>query len=107
MLISACQDGDRTISAQPAGVADLAGGGFSQEGLDAIQEMMDTAVADGRISAGIAMEARDGKIPWLGTAGEMEPGIPMQRWFARAAGNTSITRMDSRNYTTSNPIQRR
>jgi CubicO group peptidase (beta-lactamase class C family) len=78
VLISACQDGDRTMSAQPAGVADLAGGGFSQEGLDAIQEMMETAITDGRISAGIAMVARDGKIAWLGTAGEMEPGIPMR-----------------------------
>ena len=51
---------------------------FSQEGLDAIQEMMETAIADGRISAGIAMVARDGKIAWLGTAGEMAPGIPMR-----------------------------
>ena len=78
LLINACQDGDRTMSAQPAGVADLAAGGFSQEGFDDIQEMMETAITDGRISAGIAMVARDGKVAWLGTAGEMEPGIPMR-----------------------------
>ena len=59
LLINACQDGDRTMSAQPAGVADLAAGGFSQEGFDDIQEMMETAITDGRISAGIAMVARD------------------------------------------------
>jgi CubicO group peptidase (beta-lactamase class C family) len=52
--------------------------GFSQEGQDSVQEMMETAIADGRITAGIAMVARDGKISWLGTAGEMEPGVPMQ-----------------------------
>jgi CubicO group peptidase (beta-lactamase class C family) len=78
LLVNACQDGDRTMSAQPAGVADLSGTGFSQEGLDGIQEMMDAAVADRRISAAIAMLARDGKLAWLGTAGEMEPGIPMR-----------------------------
>ena len=39
---------------------------------------MDTAVADGRITAGIAMLARDGESVWLATAGEMAPGIPMR-----------------------------
>ena len=51
---------------------------LSQEGLDAIQEMMETAITDGRITAGVAMVALDGKIAWLGTAGEMEPGVPMR-----------------------------
>ncbi len=46
LLCGACQDGDR---------ATLPGGGFSKEGLDSIQEMMETAIADGRISAGIAL----------------------------------------------------
>ncbi len=58
--------------------ANIPDDGFSQEGLDAIQEMMETAITDGRITAGIAMVTRDGKISWLGTAGEMEPGVPMR-----------------------------
>lgn len=78
LLCGACQDGDRAMSATPTRVEDLAGGGFSQEGLDAIQDMMESAIADGRISAGIAMLARNGKIVWLGTAGEMAPGILMR-----------------------------
>ena len=69
LLCGAGQDAERTMSARD--------GGFSKDGLDAIQEMMETAVTNGRISAGIAMVARDGKIVWLGTAGEMSPGIPM------------------------------
>ncbi len=63
LLVGACQDANHDLS---------------QEGLDAIQEMMETAITDGRITAGIAMLARDGKIAWLGTAGEMEPGVPMR-----------------------------
>ena len=78
LLVGACQDANRSPSTPPTGVADPAGGGFSQEGLDAIQEMMETAITDGRITAGIAMVARDGKIAWLGAAGEMEPGVPMR-----------------------------
>jgi len=39
---------------------------------------MQQAVADRRIPAVIAMLARDSEIVWLGTAGEMAPGIPMR-----------------------------
>jgi len=78
LLINACQNDDATLSAQPDEVASLASSELSQEGLDAIQEMMDTAIEDGRITAAIAMVALDGEVAWLGTAGEMEPGIPMR-----------------------------
>ena len=78
LLISACRNGDPTPSAQPEEVASVASSGLSQEGLDAIQGMMDTAVEEGRIPAAIAMVALDGDVAWLGTAGEMEPGIPMR-----------------------------
>lgn len=52
--------------------------GFSQEKLDNIQVFMETAVQDERIPSGIAMIARDGKIAWLGTAGEMGPNVSMR-----------------------------
>ena len=52
---------------------------FSDEGLQNIQAMMETAVADGRIPAAISMLARDGEIIWLKTAGDMGPGVPMRR----------------------------
>lgn len=78
LLISACQNGDPTPSAQPEEAASVASRELSQEGLDAIQGMIDTAVEEGRIPAAIAMVALDGEVAWLGTAGEMEPGIPMR-----------------------------
>ncbi|HXV40728.1 MAG TPA: serine hydrolase domain-containing protein [Steroidobacteraceae bacterium] len=53
-------------------------GGFTQAGLDAIEGLIDGAVRDGRIPSAIAMLARDGRIVWLHTAGEMGPGIPMR-----------------------------
>jgi len=53
--------------------------GVSPEGIKAIQDMMTKAVAERRIPAAIAMLARDSEILWLGTAGEMTPGIPMRR----------------------------
>jgi len=52
--------------------------GFSQEGLAGIQDLMETAIRDGRIPSGIAMVARDDEIVWLGTAGEMGPGVYMR-----------------------------
>lgn len=52
--------------------------GFSTEGIEAIQDMMEQAVADRRITAAVAMLARDSKMVWLGTAGEMTPGVPMR-----------------------------
>lgn len=52
--------------------------GFSEEGLAAIQDMMEAAIRDGRIKSGIAMLARDDDIVWLGTAGDMGPDIPMR-----------------------------
>jgi CubicO group peptidase (beta-lactamase class C family) len=71
-----------TSSANSASIesaTDLDGYGFSRDGISVIQEMMDTAVADRRITAGIAMLSRNGQIAWLGTAGEMTPGIPMRK----------------------------
>lgn len=50
----------------------------SSEGFEVVQEMMETAIADGRITAGVAMVARDGERIWLGTAGEMAAGVPMR-----------------------------
>ncbi len=52
--------------------------GFSPESLDAIERTIETAVADGRITAAIAALARDGETTWLTTAGEMEPGVAMR-----------------------------
>ncbi len=54
-------------------------GGFSQEGLDSIQNFMETTIQDGRIPSAIAMIAKSGKIVWLGTAGEMGQNVPMRR----------------------------
>ena len=51
---------------------------FSPEGIEAIQGMMEQAVADRRITAAIAMLARGSEMVWLGTAGEMAPGTPMR-----------------------------
>lgn len=56
----------------------LADGGFSPEGIDTIEGMLEQAVANRRITAAIAMLSRDSKIVWLGTAGEMTPGTPMR-----------------------------
>ncbi len=53
-------------------------GGFSSEGIEAIQNMMDRAVSDRRINAAVAMLARDAELVWLGTAGEMTRDIPMR-----------------------------
>ena len=52
--------------------------GVSASGLEAIQSAMDHAVAEGRIPAAIGLVARGPDIVWLGTAGEMAPGIPMR-----------------------------
>lgn len=53
-------------------------GGFSRVGLGSIQAMMDSAVEERRIPSAIAMLGRDDKIVWLGTSGEMGPGVPMR-----------------------------
>jgi CubicO group peptidase (beta-lactamase class C family) len=55
-----------------------ADGGFTPGGIQAIEGMMEQAVADRRITAAVAMLARDSDIVWLGTAGEMTPGTPMR-----------------------------
>ena len=55
-----------------------ADGGFTPEGIKAIEGMMRQAVVDRRIPAAVAMLARDSEIVWLGTAGEMTPGTPMR-----------------------------
>lgn len=75
---SACQHIGQTATRPPPQSEDLSEHGFSKEGLAAIQDMMETAIRDGRMKSGIAMLARDGEIIWLGTAGEMGPGIPMR-----------------------------
>lgn len=51
---------------------------FSAKNLVPVQEMMETAIADGRITAGVAAVARGAETIWLGTAGEMAPGVPMR-----------------------------
>ncbi len=51
---------------------------FSDKDLVKIQNMMETAVRNGRIPSGIAMLACGDDIFWLGTAGDMGPGIPMR-----------------------------
>lgn len=67
------------LAVTPSAQAEEFGGhGFSQEGLDRIQVMMETAIQDGRIMSAIAMVARDGEVAWIGTAGEMGPGVPMR-----------------------------
>jgi CubicO group peptidase (beta-lactamase class C family) len=53
--------------------------GFSREGLERLQGVLDTAVGEGRVPSAIAMIGRDGEIAWLTTAGEMGPGVPMRR----------------------------
>jgi len=55
-----------------------ADGRFTPEGIGTIQGMMEQAVADRRVTAAIAMLARDSEPVWLGTAGEMTPGTPMR-----------------------------
>jgi CubicO group peptidase (beta-lactamase class C family) len=55
-----------------------ADGGFTPEGIKAIEDMMQQAVVDRRITAAVAMLARDSEVVWLGTAGEMTPGTPMR-----------------------------
>ncbi len=61
-----------------AGPAHVAEAGFSDDGLAAIRDLVDGAVREGRIPSAIAMLARDGRIAWLHTAGEMGPGVPMR-----------------------------
>lgn len=51
---------------------------FSEQGLQSIQAMMERAVDAGRIPAGLSMLAQDGVVSWIGTAGEMGPGVPMR-----------------------------
>jgi CubicO group peptidase (beta-lactamase class C family) len=75
---SACQHVGQKAPALPPQSEVLGEHGFSKEGLAAIEEMMETAIRDGRIPSGIAMLARDDQIIWLGTAGDMGPGIPMR-----------------------------
>jgi CubicO group peptidase (beta-lactamase class C family) len=51
---------------------------FSDQGLAEIQNLMETAIADGHAQSAIAMIAEDGAVRWIGTAGEMGPGIAMR-----------------------------
>ena len=74
----ACQPPEQTVSVQPLPVHDIHGHVFSEEGLEAIQDMMETAVRDGRMTSGIAMLARDEDIFWLKSVGDMGPGVSMR-----------------------------
>jgi CubicO group peptidase (beta-lactamase class C family) len=67
-----------TARAEQGLPAGLASAEFSSDGIDAIQSMLDGAVADGRIPAAIAMLADDSRIAWIGTAGKMTADIPMR-----------------------------
>ena len=51
---------------------------FSTAGLETLEEMIDGAIKDGRITAAIAALQADGHVEWLDTAGEMQPGGPMR-----------------------------
>ncbi len=51
---------------------------FTGTGLAAIKDLMQTAVRDGRTPAATALLARDDRILWLETVGEMGPGMPMR-----------------------------
>lgn len=53
-------------------------GNVSDDQLAGIQQFMDQAVADRRTSAAIAMIAEGDEIRWIGTAGEMRPGVAMR-----------------------------
>lgn len=79
LLSGACQFDAHTASPPSINTNDLVSGGFSYEGVNAIQEMMNSAVEEKRIPSAIAMLARDGEIIWIGTAGDMGPGVPMSR----------------------------
>jgi len=80
LLAASCQSPpDTEHAAYPVYVEDPTESGFSQEGLNNIQGVIDAAVDQGRIPSAIAMIARDEKIIWLGTAGDMGPGVPMRR----------------------------
>ncbi len=69
---------DPSAIAQPQQADDFGGSGFSDQGLAAIQNMMETAVRDGRMSSGIAMLAGEEDIFWLKTVGDMGPDVPMR-----------------------------
>jgi len=77
VLISACQQPEQTAADQPGPAQHFDEHGFSEEGLGAIQDMMETAIRDGRITSGIAMLARDEDIFWLKPVGDMGPGVSM------------------------------
>ena len=51
---------------------------FSEAGLAALENLMQTAIQDGRTTAATALLAQDDDILWLKTPGEMSPGIPMR-----------------------------
>jgi len=75
---AAAQAGDVERVKPPESVLNQDMRGISPEGVRAIQDLMAQAVDDRRIPAAIAMLARDSKILWLGTAGQMTQGIPMR-----------------------------
>jgi CubicO group peptidase (beta-lactamase class C family) len=77
LLAIACRDTGTDRSGASA-VEEPARAGFSPDGLDEIQGMMETAITDGRMTAAIVMLALDGEVAWLATAGEMTPGVPMR-----------------------------
>lgn len=78
-LISACQPAEQTTSSQPKLPRDLDEHGFSRDGLGAIQNMMESAIRDGRMTSGIAMLARGEDIIWLKPVGDMGPGVSMRK----------------------------
>lgn len=79
LLVAACQYPPGTELAPVAYVEDPSEVGISQDGLNNIQDVMDAAVSEGRIPSAIAMIARNEKIAWIGTSGEMGPGVRMRR----------------------------
>jgi CubicO group peptidase (beta-lactamase class C family) len=77
-LVASCGIGDSSPATRTVDADALSRAGLTGEGVAAVQDMMDVAVADGRITASVAMLARGDQIAWTGTSGEMTPGIPMR-----------------------------
>ena len=78
LVVTSCTD---VQSSMPDHVVDggaLARNGFTEEGVASLYDMMDAAVEDRRITAAVAMLARERELAWVGTSGEMQRGVPMR-----------------------------
>lgn len=78
LSLATATKGGGGAAGSPSSDARLMPVAISERGLDSLQALMDEAVADGKVSAAISLLAVDGEIVWLGTSGEIAPGIPMR-----------------------------